>query len=241
MWGMGSLGGNASVKIPKARTIAEANVLAVSLGLAKHADFGKLDVSVANEMMQVVANTQGLNSGIPTLTFLGSLQVFKKQYMTKKPKNVYAVYANLNATNGWNGIGVNEKYFSSKNLAVTLEMLKQEVTSQWHPVGSGSIKGIVDHEIGHWIGHKLGANQDSKIASLYTKHSGKGKWERIGGSSKFIWKTPMDSVLSQYANTNIKEFIAEAWSEYRNNPKPRPLAKQVGDIIMQSYMGGNTK
>ena len=31
---------------------------------------------------------------------------------------------------------------------------------------------------------------------------------------------------------HIMEFIAEGWSEYRNNPKPRPVAKQIGKRLM---------
>ncbi len=43
--------------------------------------------------------------------------------------------------------------------------------------------------------------------------------------------------LSRYAWKNknrrpIREFIAEAWSEYKSNPNCRPLAKEVGDLIM---------
>ena len=52
---------------------------------------------------------------------------------------------------------------------------------------------------------------------------------RVYGSQK------MGAVLSRYANTNAKEFLAEAWAEYRNNPRPRPVAKEVGDIVM-SYI-----
>lgn len=43
--------------------------------------------------------------------------------------------------------------------------------------------------------------------------------------------------LSQYSWKNendlpIREFIAEAWSENKSNPNCRPLAKEVGDLIM---------
>jgi len=48
-------------------------------------------------------------------------------------------------------------------------------------------------------------------------------------------KPNMKQDLSQYAAKNIAEFIAESWAEYVNNPTPRPLAKQVGDIMNAEY------
>ena len=47
----------------------------------------------------------------------------------------------------------------------------------------------------------------------------------------------MSQELSEYANANLFEFIAEAWSEYRNNPSPRPLANEVGDRIVEIARG----
>ena len=37
--------------------------------------------------------------------------------------------------------------------------------------------------------------------------------------------------LSQYAATNSSEFFAEAYSEYLNNPNPRPIAKKIGELL----------
>jgi len=41
--------------------------------------------------------------------------------------------------------------------------------------------------------------------------------------------------LSEYAQSNIAEFIAEAWAEYRNNPSPRPIAQSIAELIRQRY------
>jgi hypothetical protein len=45
----------------------------------------------------------------------------------------------------------------------------------------------------------------------------------------------MREVLSAYGGKNIAEFIAESWGEYINNPTPRPLAKQIGDLMNAEY------
>ena len=41
--------------------------------------------------------------------------------------------------------------------------------------------------------------------------------------------------LSEYGNTNIHEMIAEAFCEYRLSDSPRPIAKSVGDRMMELY------
>lgn len=46
-----------------------------------------------------------------------------------------------------------------------------------------------------------------------------------------------DAELSLYARRNIAQFIAEAWSEFRNAPNPRPLARTVGEKILAIYRG----
>ena len=39
--------------------------------------------------------------------------------------------------------------------------------------------------------------------------------------------------ISNYAATNLAEFIAECWTEYRNNPHPRIVAKKVGKKLQK--------
>jgi starvation-inducible outer membrane lipoprotein len=43
------------------------------------------------------------------------------------------------------------------------------------------------------------------------------------------------SELSKYGAKNSSEFVAEAWSEFRNNPEPRPIAKKIGEKILSLY------
>jgi len=32
-----------------------------------------------------------------------------------------------------------------------------------------------------------------------------------------------------------RKFVAEAWAEYCNNAKPRPIAKTIGELIEREY------
>ena len=76
----------------------------------------------------------------------------------------------------------------------------------------------MDHEIGHQIDFMLGLSDNPQIQKLFNEN-----------------RENMREVLSGYGNKNIAEFIAESWTEYINNPTPRPLAKQVGDIMNAEY------
>lgn len=53
-------------------------------------------------------------------------------------------------------------------------------------------------------------------------------------------KNTITNELSQYAWDNdskkrYAEFIAEGWAEYCNNPKPRKVAKEIGQTVERRY------
>ena len=104
--------------------------------------------------------------------------------------------------------------------------LAQDVDMKWHPPGCGSLKAVFDHELGHEVDRLLGLNLNSEFRQLYSQEYLQGK-------------SHITENLSNYANKNSKEFIAEAWSEYLNNEKPRPIAVAVGAIIKKLYAAKN--
>lgn len=217
-------GGKSAVNIPQAKTIAEANAIAVQHGFADRVDFGNLDVSVANEALRAIYETKQIYPDFPVLEVLGTTRVASLHFGgAGRDGDSYAYIISTKRDPDKMGLGINQKYFSSGNLNRGLEALASNVKVQWHPLGGDTVKSVVDHEIGHVLDQKLGISNDRRIRQLFRQNHVKGKDEIMG------------SVLSCYANTNTHEFIAEAWSEYRNNPSPRPVAKEVGDIIM-SYI-----
>jgi len=112
----------------------------------------------------------------------------------------------------FSGIFVNNKY---ADYALMTKEAEKSVKAKFHPVGTNSVKATFDHEVGHQLDYALGLNKHPDIVKLYRSMS----------------KAEIKENLSDYANTNIKEFIAEAYSEYLNNPQPRDIAKQIGEII----------
>lgn len=120
----------------------------------------------------------------------------------------------------YNGISINEDYGSSYE---HFKQVKQaDVDAGWKPVNCSTPKATVDHELGHQIAKLVDAHTDPKIRELFDRFS----QMEVQNRSK---------VLSGYAATNIHEFIAESWSEYRNNPQCRDCAKFVAARIIELY------
>lgn len=144
----------------------------------------------------------------------------EKYVKTKRiPGNTYALsYSGGNLR----GIVINEKH--GKNPAAMNKSLEHDVKSGWHPQGTGSIKGVVDHEIGHQIDNLVGARNATSIQKAFDSRT----------------KSQIENELSRYSWKNKNpnrygEFIAESWAEYKNNPQCRPLAKQIGGEIERLY------
>lgn len=229
----------ATVNVPQAKTIAEANQLAVSLGLANHADFNGLDISVANEAIQELAATKALLqiSDSDSLEFIGSIANLNSQYRFRLRHGRVNAFCSRFIGNGGrfvSAISFNEKKMSPRNINNMLKEKAENVSARWYPLGTGILLGTVSHEIGHYLDNLYGIRNDAKINTLFRGHKGRYRMEYEylpNGGYRFTSK--MSQALSEYANANIKEFIAEAWSEYRNNPSPRSLAKEVGDRIIE--------
>lgn len=136
--------------------------------------------------------------------------------------NVYAFARNMDASSRlgadgvrYGGIFVNKSWADYDTMS---KSLKGDVASKFHPVGCDTVKAVFDHEMGHQLDYVLDLRNNRKIIDLYRSLS---KDDIING-------------LSKYATVNIKEFIAEGYSEYLNNPNPRDISKQIGEIIEES-------
>lgn len=145
-----------------------------------------------------------------------------KRYITKQyaPPIQSSVYAQSCRTMTVRGVTVNNRW--------TAEMLeaslKRDAASQFHPIGCDTIRSILDHEIGHQIDDLLNLS-NNKVLVAY--HSSLTNEEISSGLCRYAWKNS--------SPVPIREFIAEAWSEYVNNPEPRKISKTVGEFIEEEY------
>lgn len=255
--GTGKIPGQAKKFVP-AKTVKEAEKFAIDNDLARVVKFGKLDVAIANEMNQsMLENIERMPALKGRMSFIGSAQEngrlwnegnfqftlfqVRSKYPEKSAEEKYAIakkYAKKTKTSGktyafardkntgWDsdffedvdGIAYNEAWGKKASVDKFKASLARDVENKWHPVGTDSLRSVMDHEIGHQIDYMLKLSKNPELQKLFREN-----------------RENMGEVLSRYGNKNIAEFIAESWAEYINNPTPRPLAKQVGDLMNAEY------
>ncbi len=228
-----------TVSIPQAKTIAEANKLAVSLGLAQHAEFGKTDVSVANDMLASLAEHRSDFPKMPVLEFIGTMPEYRTYvqntygYRISNYKDYLAMSFDANKKIGrGTAIVLHAQNTLSKNILHLRDLVQTALTT--HQLAVGSVKGLMNHEIGHRLEDFVGGRNDSILLSLYKQYRGKSTYS-TDKNGNIVYTSKMAQALSEYANTNIREFIAESWAEYRTSSFPRPLARQVGERLEELY------
>lgn len=238
-----------------AKTIREATTRAKENDLANVVNWSGAKVEIANEWNKAIWETQ---QQFPKLReqfeFIGTIQNrnkywyeknvqrvyeklikdypnYSKEYLSKKAKrfvvkpkvsgNVYA--QSVKGDSLTNGITVNLRF--AKNIDEFKNSLAYDVSSKFHPVGCNTLRSVVDHELGHQIDDLLQISNDIRIKKLYDS----------------LMYDEIKQKLSGYAAKNIREFVAEAWSEWKNNSNPRPLALEVYNVIMDltKKKGGN--
>ncbi len=151
----------------------------------------------------------------------------EKYYVKKIPGEVMAqsYFTKQKTWNMLNGVTFN----NNRGYKAFMDAVKRDVASGFHPVGTDTVRAILDHEIGHQIDDMLGLKTNPDIIAI---------WSRGEEAIK--------SGLSRYAVKNsspepIREMIAEGWAEYCNNPAPRPIAREIGQIIEREYSAWKSK
>ncbi|MDE6672654.1 MAG: phage minor capsid protein [Ruminococcus sp.] len=120
------------------------------------------------------------------------------------------------------GISVSDNW--GRNSEKFISYLKRNVKNKFHPEYCDTIKSAVDHEIGHQLDSLLGISQMYSVRQIFD----------------ILTANEIKTLLSGYSveNENPNKYaepIAEAWAEYCNNPNPRPIAKFIGEIIVETY------
>ena len=133
-------------------------------------------------------------------------------------KNIYAYSHGAFKDWGLSGVCFNTTWKGEK----IDKSLQDDCKSKYHPTGCGTVKAVIDHELGHEIDRLVGLRSHVDFLKVYNEQIAKGRDNIIEN-------------LSEYATKNVVEFIAEAWSEYLNNEKPRPVAVAVGTLVKKLY------
>lgn len=237
-----------------AKTIKEANTYARDVLGITRADYKGTSIEVANEWnrgladsfrrfpelkdnFEFVGTCQNRNKVAKKELYPTVMDKFKrrnpgfteaqldkavKKYITKNyaPAITANTYAQSSRTSIVRGVTISDKWQGQ----YLLDNLKQDVLHKFHPQGCDTIRSILDHEIGHQLDDLLGISSSTEIKTLYHSMS---HFELTEDLSTYAWR-----------NSNPikeREFVAEAWSEYTNNPEPREVAKKVGEFIEEKY------
>ena len=244
----------------EASSIKEANEFAEkTLGLK--ADYEGIDIRCANEwnkglyemknkFPEVVENIKFIGStqirnklilqeiendlrkaGFSKEAITDSLEYAKREYKIIVNKNAMAVSLFIDKDNEdpvniirakYQGITMNSLHF--KNYEEVTESLKMQVNGKWHPVGCDTVKAVFDHEFGHQLDSFLGIRNKKEMIEILEENKKE--------NGKFLSEY---SIFNKLDEINIKETIAEGWSEYCNNPNPRELSQKVGKLIEREY------
>lgn len=129
---------------------------------------------------------------------------------------------------GLNGVAFNSTWAGDK----VKDALRNDVEHRYHPIGCDTVKSIFDHELGHKLDELLSLYTDPDFLAIYNPAKAKGEQYITDNLSHYAYNSRM---LGKSNYIPQKEFIAEAWSEYLNNEKPRPIAVAVGELIKRKY------
>jgi SPP1 gp7 family putative phage head morphogenesis protein len=179
---------------------------------------------------------EALNAGKHGDTWKGlgvetNKKLILKHKSVKKPKSLPANTQAQAANKSWGpqaGITYNKVW--TADYAKLAESTERSVRQKWHPDGTEKPVSILIHEFGHSIDYFLDSiGLRDKYITPITK------------DVLSMYSVEIEEQLSRYAATNHREVVAEAFAEYRLNPKPRKWAKKIGEAIeaaLEEYRKG---
>ena len=121
------------------------------------------------------------------------------------------------------GLHFNDKFRTKSSMESSL-LVAQE--TKFHPVGCNTVKSVIDHEFGHAIERYVVEN--AKESDSYK--------ELKKFFDKCVRENTIADGLSKYAEENFSEFVAEGYSEYKNNKNPRSIATTIYWLLKGAYI-----
>lgn len=253
-----------AIEFTPAKTIEEANLYAKNV-LGVNAEYKGLDIRAANEWNQGLTNMKivfpelvennfkfvgeaharnaiakqiayevelnYLRTNLPKGFSDDDCQNWAKKKASEFVRKVLRIRQNQMASS-WSpqppfescrGICMNKGFYNDYDKALKSGL--QQVETKWHPEGCFTVKATFDHEFAHQLDDWLKIGEEKNIQALFDMRT----------------TTQLTEELSEYAWNNqnpnrYSEMIAEAWSEYCNNPTPRSIAVEVGETIERTYV-----
>lgn len=173
---------------------------------------------------QYIEHYMGGEEGLREKVKKEVIKRYKSAITTKATSSELAHYTSSNDV-GRNGIYFNEKFSKRIEVEALMDIASE---SGFHPKGAGTAKGAIDHEFGHAIERYI----------LNERNNGKSSpsYRKIQNMYNDLSRQEISDGLSRYAVGSLSEFIAEAYSEYKNSSNPREISRNVGEWLKQAYM-----
>ena len=161
----------------------------------------------------------GIDEGLASQMAKADAMNYTQDLTPSRDTFAWSLRTNNSSLGQFDGVAVNNVTNDcADNYSHFKDAMTKDVLRKGSPVGCGSPKACLDHELGHEIDNLLGASNDTTLNNMY---------------SDMMKNNNAKDVLSAYSAKNVKEFIAEAYAEYRNNPKPRPTSVAVYNRLIQ--------
>jgi SPP1 gp7 family putative phage head morphogenesis protein len=151
-----------------------------------------------------------------------------KKHTKRRRLEAGTVALSNKAKNEFNGISFNQKFYKTAKGYEELKGLSKQQANvgYW---SHDSMNGTITHEFGHQVMDYL----DSKSMSTPIREAFKKFRQEVINSKDGI--QGYRDLLSEYANTNVREFFAEAFREYMDSDSPRKFAKMIGQIVENAF------
>jgi len=181
-------------------------------------NINEMDPVFANHLLSRYLTYTKLSSFFnEELMFLGTTSLADDIFKTdeeyeKVPTAIAVTYYNR----GKLGIALSDIYAASPNKVSIF--LEESEKNNWIPKDCNRLDYITAHEFAHGLIHVYDYSRDPIIREIEIDLLGEGK---------------VSKEVSLHAELNIREFIADCWSEYVLSESPRPPATAVGDRILK--------
>lgn len=123
--------------------------------------------------------------------------------------------------------------------------VRQGIAQRWYtPTGQAtSIQRTIAHEIGHWLHDqvpKRAAGGEINLAAPPPNLASDSRVvDLVYSVTNINATTPrgrmaLSELLSEYGTKDTAEMVAEAWAEYVYSPNPRPVARAIGQWLLEN-------
>lgn len=126
----------------------------------------------------------------------------------------------------YSGLYVSNKY---GKYDVINDVVKRNEATGWFFKKAKGARAILAHELGHEIDKTIGFRSLKSFREIYEREHAKGIDHVINNLSKY------GATAGGKSSHKPFEMIAEAWAEFMTVSNPRPLAKEIGELMLKEY------